>query len=89
MGQGKNVVFPRFHVGKNVVCPRFRFFLQRLDLARQTAVLAVDEHGGQRGIWLGSSSIFPVISSVKPLLPQGTYGKSPASRLRGPDGGFL
>ena len=27
--------------------------LQRLDLARQSAVLAVDEHGDQGGIWLG------------------------------------
>ena len=27
--------------------------LQRLDLARQAAVLAVDEHGDQGGIWLG------------------------------------
>ena len=28
-------------------------FLQRLDLARQAAVLAVDEHGDQGWIWLG------------------------------------
>ena len=30
--------------------------LQRLDLARQAAVLAVDEHGDQDGIWLGDGN---------------------------------
>ncbi len=32
---------------------RVQHFLQRLDLARQAAVLAVDEHGDQGWIWLG------------------------------------
>ena len=32
---------------------RVQRFLQRLDLARQAAVLAVDEHGDQGWIWLG------------------------------------
>jgi hypothetical protein len=32
---------------------RVQHLLQRLDLARQAAVLAVDEHGDQGGIWLG------------------------------------
>ena len=31
---------------------RVQHLLKRLDLARQAAVLAVDEHGDQGGIWL-------------------------------------
>ena len=41
--------------------------LQRLDLARQAAVLAVDEHGDQGGIWLGDGNDSLVNSSVKTL----------------------
>ena len=46
---------------------RVQRFLQRLDLARQAAVLAVDEHGDQGGIWLGDGNGSLVISSVKTL----------------------
>ena len=46
---------------------RVQRFLQRLDLARQAAVLAGDEHGDQGGIWLGDGNGSLVISSVKAL----------------------
>ena len=32
---------------------RVQHFLQRLNLARQAAVLAVDQDGDEGGIWLG------------------------------------
>lgn len=42
--------------------------LQRLDLARQAAVLAGDQDDDQHGIWLGDGNDSLVVSSVKPLL---------------------
>lgn len=50
---------------------RVQHFLQRLDLARQATVLAVDEHGDQGRIWLGYGNDSLVVSSVKTLHPQG------------------
>lgn len=50
-----------FLVGKR----RAQHLLQRLDLVRQAAVLSVDEHGDQGGIWLGDGNDSLYASSVK------------------------
>ena len=65
--------------------PRVHRFLQRLDLARQAAVLAVDEHGDQGGIWLAglwhhhpnSSTFIPAIpASATPVTVMTTSSSS-------------
>ena len=51
---------------------RVQHLLQRLDLARQAAVLAVDKHGDQGGIWLTGLCLchhHPSSSTFIPAIP--------------------